>query len=81
MANYTYCRFGLLLALHVFCADYHSGKWSRLYRLGRLTGSRLRSLGVNSRELDAKLYSVVRRGPSYRRLVRRLLSGKFHSAR
>jgi hypothetical protein len=29
-------------ALYVFCMDFHSGQWSRLYRLGSRIGASLR---------------------------------------
>jgi hypothetical protein len=29
-----------LFALYVFCMDYHSGQWSRLYRIGSRIGAR-----------------------------------------
>ena len=45
-----------VFALHVFCMDYHSGQWSRLYRLGCRIDTRYRPC------LSDRAYAAIRHG-------------------
>ena len=61
-----------LLALRAFAMDYHSGQWSRGYKLLSMTYLRLRSKGIgdtpNNKIMDFKL-NEARKTDLYRQLV------------
>lgn len=59
-----------LFTLHVFASNYHSGQWSRGYRLSCRTKQRLTHYGINLNQFPAKLFHNAERTKLYRQLVR-----------
>lgn len=58
-----------LFILRAFAMDYHSGQWSRGYKILSLAGMRLRANGIESSwETDQKL-NAARRTKLYKELV------------
>lgn len=57
--------------IYKFCADYHSGQWSRGYRLLSIIGIRLNKLGIthpiDQIEPDYELYASLVR--NYRKVM------------